>query len=460
MVLLSVWLSYFYWQEVKVKLTKNIIITQKGYEKLPTKFLLKNGQIINPINNTNEKLDVLIQNGKIANIGKITKGGFDGKILDCTEYVISPGWLDMHVHLREPGYEGKETITSGSLAAANGGFTGVCCMPNTSPAIDSQEIIQYIKDRSADSLVDVYPIAAITKRREGKELSEILELVEQGAVAISDDGSPVMSSELMRRALEYSKMVDIPVIGHEEDTTMTEGGDMHEGFVSTSLGLHGIPAVAEELMISRDIMLTEYTGSRFHVAHISTKKSVELVRQAKKEGINVTAEVTPHHFTLTDNEVRGFDTNTKMNPPLRTEEDREAIIEGLKDSTIDVIVTDHAPHAYEEKAAEYIYAPFGIIGLETALGLAFKQLVHMKILSLFDIITKFALRPYQILKLDLPSVSKGQRANLTILDPNITWKVESNKFLSKCENSPFINWELKGKPIAAINNGQIFYSIL
>ena len=443
-----------------MKLTKNVIFTRKGYQPLPENYLLKNAKIIDPLQKMEMIQDIHIQNGHIAEIGKVDAGKFSGDILDCDGKIVTPGWLDMHVHLREPGFEGKETIASGSLSAANGGFTGVCCMPNTSPSIDSQEIIQYIKDRSKGFLVNVYPVAAITKRREGKELAEILELVEQGAVAISDDGSPVMSAEIMRRALEYTKMVDVPVIGHEEDNSMTEGGDINEGFVSTSLGLHGMPAVAEEIMISRDIMLAEYTGGRFHVAHISTARSVDLVRQGKERGLKVTAEVTPHHFTLTDEAVKGYDTNTKMSPPLRTEVDRQAICNGLKDGTIDVIATDHAPHSFEEKEAEYIFAPFGIIGLETALGLTITQLVSKKILTLKTMVEKFAVKPYQILNLEPPAIKKGNPANITLFDPSLKWTVDTTKFLSKSSNTPFKGWELTGKPFAVINNNQIFPSML
>ena len=443
-----------------MRLTKNVKISSKDYQALPKRILLKGGRTIDLSQDLSAEKDVLLEGGKIKQVGEIDDKSFGGDVLDCRGKIVSPGWLDMHVHLREPGYEGKETIASGCLAAANGGFTGVCCMPNTLPPIDTQEIIQYIKDRSKGFLVNVYPVAAITKRREGKELSEILELVEQGAVAISDDGNPVMSAEMMRRALEYSKMVDIPVIGHEEDTNMTAGGDMNEGFVSTCQGLHGMPSVAEEIMISRDIMLAEYTIARFHVAHISTRNSVDLVRQAKAKGIQVTAEATPHHFTLTDEAVREFDTNTKMNPPLRTESDRLALIDGLKDGTIDVIASDHAPHAYEEKAAEYIYAPFGIVGLETALGLSFTELYHKKLLTLKDIIRKYAVRPYEILNLEKPQIKKGKIANLTIFDPDEEWNVSAAKFLSKSHNSPFLDWKLIGKPFVTINNNQIFVSNL
>ncbi|RMH83816.1 MAG: dihydroorotase [Calditrichaeota bacterium] len=393
-------------------------------------------------------------------VGPVDAAGFSGEVMEVTGKVISPGWMDMHVHLREPGREDEETVASGSLAAANGGFTAVCCMPNTSPPIDSQEIIQYIKDRAEGALVDVHPIAAITKGREGKELTEILELAEQGAVAISDDGSPVMSAEIMRRALEYTRMVDIPVIGHEEDNTMTVNAHINEGFVSTCLGLRGMPSVAEEVMIARDIMLAEYTGGRFHVAHLSTRRGVELVREAKARGIPVTAEATPHHFTLTEEAVRGFDTNTKMSPPLRTEEDRQAILEGLQDNTIEVIATDHAPHSWEEKASEFIYAPFGIIGLETALGLSLTQLVKPGLLSLKDLIAKFTLHPYHILRLEPPAIRKGQPANLTIFDPAAEWRYDVTRGLSKSQNSPFQGWEFTGRPHAVINHNQIFFSVL
>jgi dihydroorotase len=443
-----------------VRLTKNVLIYKRDFQDLPKKILLKNGHLIDPANNVDRKNDILIEDGMIMAIDKIESNGFDGEVIDLEGKIVSPGWMDMHVHLREPGREDEETIESGCLAAANGGFTAVCCMPNTQPPIDSQEIIQYLKDRSNGLLVNVHPIAAITKGRKGSELAEMLELVEQGAVAISDDGDPVMSAEIMRRALEYSRMVDIPVIGHEEDKTMTQDGHMNEGLVSTRLGLRGIPSVAEEIMIARDIMLAEYTGARFHVAHISTKGAVELVRQAKAQKIDVTAEATPHHFTLNDEAVIGYDTYTKMHPPLRTEEDRQAVIKGLQDGTIDIIATDHAPHSWEEKATEFIYAPFGIIGCETALGLSFTNLVHENIFDMKSFVNKVGAMPYQILKLDPPALKKGSKANITIFDPEIEWTVDLKNFLSKSTNSPFVGIKLKGKPYAVINNNQIFVSIL
>ncbi len=443
-----------------MKLTKNIIISGKQFQQLPSKVLLRGGRVVDPEQGIDEQLDVVIEDGTITALGKIKATQFEGEIIDVTGKVVSPGWMDMHVHLREPGREDEETIESGTLAAANGGFVAVCCMPNTNPPIDTQEIIQYIKDRAKNSLVDVYPIAAISKKREGKELAEILELVEQGAVAISDDGSPVMNAELMRRALEYAKMAGIPVIGHEEDITMTEGGQINEGFYSTRLGLGAWPTVAEDIMIIRDILLTEYTGGQFHVAHISSGKAVELVRNARKQGIQVTAEVTPHHFSLTEEAVMEFDTNTKMNPPLRSEADRQALIEGLKDDTISVIATDHAPHAFEEKEAEYIYAPFGIVGLETALGLMMTNLVHAGHLTLAEVLKKVCVNPYKILHMETPLIQKGKPASVTVFDLNEEWQVDASRFQSKSANSPFIGQKLKGKPHLVIHNNKIFYSTL
>ncbi len=443
-----------------MKLTKNTIISRQQFQELPPKVLLRGGRVVDPEQQVDEQLDVVIENGVITALGTIKPTQFEGEIIDVSGKVISPGWMDMHVHLREPGREDEETIESGTLAAANGGFTAVCCMPNTNPPIDTQEIIQYIKDRAKNSLVNVFPIAAISKKREGKELAEILELAEQGAVAISDDGSPVMNAELMRRALEYAKMAGIPVIGHEEDATMTEGGQINEGFYSTRLGLGAWPTVAEDIMIIRDILLTEYTGGQFHVAHISSGKAVDLVRDARQRGLQVTAEVTPHHFSLTDEAVMSFDTNTKMNPPLRSEADRQALIEGLKDGTISVIATDHAPHAIEEKEAEYIYAPFGVVGLETALGLILTNLVKPGHLTLSQALEKVCVNPYKILHMEVPRVQKGHSANLTIFDPEATWTVDASAFQSKSSNSPFIGQTLTGKPFLVINNNKIFYSTL
>lgn len=423
------------------------------------KVLLKGGRVIDPELEIDDHLDILIKEGVITKVGKNIQDE-KAKIINLKGKIVAPGFFDMHVHLREPGREDEETIATGCAAAANGGFTGLACMPNTNPPVDSQEIIQYIVDRSRGLLTTVYPIACITKKQEGKELAEILELKEAGAVGISDDGKPVMNAEIMRRALEYAKMVDIPIICHEEDITMTEDSHMNEGYYSTLLGLRGWPSVAESIMVQRDIALAEYTGGRVHIAHISTKKAVEAVREAKKKGLNITAEVTPHHFSLTEEAVTSFDTNTKMNPPLRSEEDRKAIIDALQDGTIDAIATDHAPHSIEEKEMEYIYAPFGIIGLETALGLAYTNLVIPRHISVKKMIELFTVGPRKILQIPYPAVQEGNKAELTIFDPNLEWKVKKENFLSQSQNSPFVDMILTGKPFLTINNNMMLFSQL
>lgn len=425
-------------------------------KKLPEKLLLKNVNLIDNSENLNQMAHVIIVKGKISEILQRIPEQFNGEIIDCKKATMLPGLFDMHVHLREPGREDEETIKTGSKAAANGGFTGIACMPNTDPTIHTQEVVNYIKKQSEDLLVGVYSIAAITKDRKGKELAPIAELVEAGAVAISDDGSPVMNAEIMRRALEYSKMYNIPVLGHEEDYDLAKDRHMHEGFYSTKLGLPGIPSLAEEIMVSRDIMLTEYTGGRFHVCHISTKGSLELVRKAKEKGINVTCEVTPHHFTLTDKEVESFNTNTKMNPPLRSVDDVEAMKEGLKDGTIDAIATDHAPHSIEEKEAEYIYAPFGITGLETAFGLIYSELIKNNIIDMKQFFDLCVANPRKILKLPVPKIKVGEPANLSIFDLEKTWSLADSKSYSKSNNTPFLNHKLTGKKFLVINKGKIF----
>jgi dihydroorotase len=430
-----------------------------SFKKLPNKLLLKNVYAIDNSEKIDKKCHIEIIGGKINQIHNETPKNFKGEILECNGSIAMPGFLDMHVHLREPGREDEETIITGSFAAANGGFTGVACMPNTDPPIHTQEVVNYIKKRAADSLIDVYPIAALSKNRKGEELAPIAELVQAGAVAISDDGSPVMNSEVMRRALEYSKMFDIPVLGHEEDLNLTNNSHMHEGYYSTKLGIQGIPSISEEMLVARDIMLTEFTGGKFHVCHISTKGSLELVKKAKDKGLPVTCEVTPHHFTLTDKEVESFDTNTKMNPPLRTTEDVEAMKKGLKDGTIDAIATDHAPHSIEEKEAEYIFAPFGIIGLETAIGLINSQLIKTKNIKIADIYELCVRKPREILNIQIPKIKKNETANLTIFDLNTKWKYNSEKSLSKSLNSPFNDWEMSGKSILVINKNKIFHCI-
>jgi dihydroorotase len=435
---------------------KKLRYNNAEFKQLPPKLCIKDVHILDKAEKLDQKGSVIIENGKIVKIQKDIPSSFDGEIISVKDGILFPGLFDMHVHLREPGREDEETIWSGSFAAANGGFTGVACMPNTEPAIDTQEVVNFIKEEAESLLVEVHPIGAITQKREGKLLSPIAEMVEAGAVAISDDGSPVMNAEVMRRALEYSKMFGIPILGHEEDVNLSRGRHMHEGFYSTKLGIPGIPSISEETFIARDIMLTEYTGGRFHVCHISTKGSLELVKKAKARGVAVTCEVTPHHFTLTDKAVESYDTNTKMNPPLRSQEDLQAVLEGLKDGTIDVIATDHAPHSIEEKEAEYIYAPFGITGLETAWGLIVTELIEKQILSLSDVYDRCILNPRKILNLPVPRIKEGELANLSLLNMNESWKLGGVKSYSKSKNSPFTDYPLNGRAIAVINKGLLF----
>jgi dihydroorotase len=422
--------------------------------------LLKHARIIDPFQNLDTNADILIENGSITGLSAGIQAQKNIEQVELRGSVIAPGFIDMHVHLREPGYEHKATIATELPAAAAGGFVGVACMPNTDPAIDDTSIVRYIKERSLkvlDGLVDVYPIAAVTKNREGKQITEMAELSDAGAVAFSDDGNPVDSAQIMRIAFEYSKMFNKPIIQHAEERTLTHGGVMNEGFVSTILGLPGIPSIAEALMIQRDIMLTVYCGGRYHVAHLSTKIGLDLIREAKQNGLPVTCEVTPHHFTLHEEEVKSFNTNTKMHPPLRTTEDVDAMKEGLKDGTIDVIATDHAPHSFDEKEVEYLYAPFGIVGLETAIGLSISELVNPGVLTLPEMIEKFTVNPRSILGLPQVMIKEGEKACLTIFNPDEEWVVDISKFRSKSKNSPFHGRRLTGRPIGIVNNDNIFF---
>ena len=420
------------------------------------KIVLKDIRIINPDQDLDLKNDLLIENGTITKIGDLTKEDFDSsKIFELDGKICSPGLFDMHVHLREPGKEDTETVITGSNAAAAGGFTGVACMPNTSPNIDSAEVVNFIKQKAKDHLVDVHPIGAVSKERKGENLAPIAELVEAGAVGFSDDGVAVKTASLVRSALEYLKMFDLPLIEHCEDESM-DNGAMNEGTVSTTLGVPAIPTIAEDLTVMRDISVAEYVDGKVHIAHISSKEAVDLVRKAKAKGIRVTSEVTPHHFCLTDEELLNYDTNYKMNPPLRTEEHVKAMIEGLKDGTIDCIASDHAPHSIEDKESEFIYAPNGILGLETQLGLALSELVHKNHLSINQLIEKLSINPRKILNLPIPQIKVGEVANLTIIDLNEIWTVDIKKFKSKSINSPFDKRLLTGKSIAVINKGKMF----
>ncbi len=421
------------------------------------KLLLKNGKLINLEDKVRENKDILIINNKIAQVGEDLAVD-DAQIVDLAGKVIAPGLIDIHVHLREPGFEHKETIETGTKAAAKGGFTSVACMPNTKPVIDKESLVRSVLSiAKEDARVNLYPIGAITKESKGEELAEIGSMNEAGAVAISDDGHSVMNAEVMRLALEYASDFDLPVIVHCEDKNLAGQGVVHQGYYSTITGLNPIPASAEDVIVARDISLAEETGAKLHIAHISTKGSVELVRQAKKRGVNVSCEATPHHFTLTDEEITAFDTATKVNPPLRSEEDVKAIKEGLQDGTIDVIATDHAPHAVEEKDVEYNYAPFGISGIETALGLVITQLVKPGILSLEEAITKLTINPAEVLGLDKGRIEVGRVADLTVIDLEKEWKVEPKDFISKGKNTPFAGFKLTGQAVMTIVGGEIVY---
>ncbi len=420
--------------------------------------LIRGGRLIDPANHRDEVVDLLVEGSKIARIGQNLKA--EGvRVVEARGKIISPGWIDIHVHLREPGYEYKETIRDGMAAAAAGGFTGICCMPNTLPVNDSQSITEFIlKKARSEGRVHVYPIGAITKGSQGKELTEMGELKEAGCVAFSDDGEPVRSAEVMRRALEYAKTFDLPIISHCEDEDLFGDGVMNEGFVATSLGLRGIPDAAEEVMVARDIILAELTGGRVHIAHVSTAGSVELIRRAKAKGVRVTAEGTPHHFTLTDEAVREYRTQAKMNPPLRSQEDQEAVLAGLADGTIDVIATDHAPHALEEKEREFDDAPFGVIGLETALPLSLK-LVQDGYLSWEGLIRKLTVNPATIFNLPGGRLDVGMEADITLIDPDLEWVVQAHAFLSKGRNSPFQGWSVRGRAWMALVGGEIVHTL-
>lgn len=417
---------------------------------------LRNATILHPETGAWFHSDLRIRDGKIAEIGVDLPEQTDAPVYDCTEKNVSVGWMDMHVHLREPGYEYKETIETGCRAAAFGGFTAVACMPNTNPPTHTRDVVEFIRQRGAITPVDVYPIGCVSKDRAGQELAEMADMQAGGAVAFSDDGSPVQHSGLMRRALEYAAMLNVPIINHMEDLTLNAHGHMHEGTVATRLGLAGIPGLAEEIMIARDILLAEFTGGALHVAHISTAKGVELVREAKAKGIPVTAEVCTHHFTLTDEavEARHYDTHTKMHPPLRTAEDVAAMKRGLQDGTIDAICTDHAPHAVFEKEVEYIAAPFGILGLETAWGLIGSELIAQGVLSTAEAVRKITVVPRQILRIPLPQITVGAPANLTIFDATTRWTFTEADIRSKSRNTPFVGFSMVGKAWAIYNKGQ------
>jgi dihydroorotase len=430
------------------------------------KLLLTGGRIIDPSQNLDEQTDILIENGKIAEIGgNIDKSRINSRksaaekvtIIDVRGMVVTPGLIDMHTHLREPGFEYRETIRTGSEAAAAGGFTSIACMPNTKPVNDTRSVTEYIKRKAAASnLVNVYPIASISMGSEGNIMTEFRDLKEAGAVAYSDDGKPVTDSSLMRRALEYASSLNMPIISHCEDTCLSAGGSMNEGFASTELGLQGIPHIAEDTMVARDIIIADYTRTTLHIAHVSTAGAVRLIRDAKKRGIRVTAETAPHYFTLTDEALRGFDTFAKVNPPLRTIDDVNAIKDGLNDGTIDAIASDHAPHARTDKEVEFEYAAFGITGLETSLALGLK-LVDDGILTLHQLIFTMSTNPAIILNIPKGTLKIGADADITVIDLAKNWTVDRSTLLSKGKNTPFHGWTMKGKAIVTIMGGEIKY---
>ncbi|MBU2599065.1 dihydroorotase [bacterium] len=418
--------------------------------------LIKSGRLINPKNNFDEQVNIGLKNGQIKYIGnKMIKAR---EIVDATGLVVVPGLVDLHTHLREPGREDKETIKTGTRAAAKGGFTTILCMPNTFPVVDHGTLVEFIILKARrEGIINVFPIGAATRRQEGKELAEIGEMIKLGAIAISDDGAPVMDSGLMRRIMDYTKMFKVPVISHCEDLTLSQDGVINEGIASTILGLKGIPAASEEIMIAREIALCRTTDSQVHIAHVSTKGSLELIKKAKEEGLKITCEVTPHHFTLTEEAVFSFDTNTKIKPPLRTKEDVKAIKDGIKEGIIDIIATDHAPHTKAEKECEYGQASFGIVGLETALSLALTELVEKEGISLNKVIAMLTHRPAEIVNLDKGNIEVGKDADITIIDLNKDFIVDVNQLASKSKNSPFHGWRLKGSVWATIVKGKIVF---
>ncbi len=417
---------------------------------------IRGGHIIDP-GRFNGVGDLVVDQGKIAAVGTNLKVPAGATVISAGGRIVAPGFVDLHVHFREPGFEYKETIQSGAASAVAGGFTTVCCMPNTNPVNDNQAITEFMLDRArAAGLANVLPIGAITKGSEGKELAEIGDLRRAGCVAISDDGKPVMNSLVMRRAMEYALAFDVPVVDHCEDLHLAEGGCMNEGMISTELGLPGIPSAAEDVMVARNVALSELTGARLHLAHISTVGSVRMVREAKSRGLKVTAEACPHHFTITEEAVRGYDTCAKMNPPLRTWNDVQAIKDGLRDGTIDVIATDHAPHATQEKQQGFIEAPFGIVGLETALALTL-ALVDDGVLTMEAAIDKLSTSPARAFSLKKGTLAVGADADIAIFDPGRQWEVDPAKFRSKSRNTPFAGWKVKGLVVTTIVGGRVVF---
>lgn len=421
--------------------------------------LIKNGRVIDPASGHDGPADVLIDEGCIAAVGRdLEREG--AEVLHAGGFVVAPGFIDMHVHLREPGIEHSETIETGARAAAAGGFTSICCMPNTLPVNDNATVTSYIIERARQyAAVNIFPIGAITKNSAGEELAAFGSMKNAGIVAISDDGRPVMDARVMRRAMQMAKSMDLPVIDHCEDLNLSGGGDMHEGVQSTRLGLRGIPGSSEDVMVARDILLAESTGARFHVAHISSRHSVDMVQFAKKRGLPVTCEATPHHFTLTDADITSYDSGYKMKPPLRSECDVAAVIEGIVSGTVDAIATDHAPHPGSEKMQEFEKCPFGIIGLETALGLSLEKLYHTGKISLMRLVELFTTGPARVLHLDRGTLTPGAPGDVTIFDTERSWTYDVNRSFSKGKNTPFDGWQFRGGPVATIVSGRVVWQL-
>ncbi len=426
--------------------------------------LITNGRVIDPSQELDQTADVLIRDGSVLFVGAhddaLSRSAPDAEIIDAAGCVVTPGLIDMHVHFREPGMEEEETILSGAAAAVAGGFTSVACMPNTDPPLDSEAAIAFmLSEARKANAANVFPVGCITARRQGKELAEMGQMARGGAVAFSDDGASVPSAGLLRRAMNYAKMLDMPILEHCEDESLAAGGLMHEGYVSTVLGLAGIPAEAEEIMVARDIALARLTGCRLHIQHISTAGSVELVRRAKENDLRVTAEVAPHHLVLTHEAVRGYDPNFKVNPPLRTQADVDACVSGLRSGIIDVIASDHAPHLVEEKELQFSGAPCGMLGLETSLGVLLTYLVEPGKVELARIIQALTVRPAAILGIERGSLKTGMSGDVTILDPGEEWTVDAQAFRSKSRNCPFHGQTLRGRAVAAIVNGEVKFSV-
>jgi len=423
---------------------------------MANRILIRGGLIVSPKDKLHTIRDILIDNGKIAKIGTALKESAD-TVIDAKGLLVMPGLIDLHVHLREPGREDKETVKSGAEAAAAGGLTAVTAMPNTTPVVDNETVVKFILDRAKESKVRVYPVGSITKNMEGQVLSEIGLMRQAGIVAITEDGKSVMDSGIMKNAMRYSLMDDTAILCHCEDANLAKGAVMNESKVSCALGLKGSPKSAEEIMVSRDLLLSQETGARIHIMHVSTKGAVELIRRAKKDGVRVTAETAPHYFTLTDEVIKSFNPNFKVNPPIREKEDVEAIIEGLADGTLDAIATDHAPHTVDEKDQEYDQAPNGLVGLETSVAVTLTELVHKKKITLDRMVELMSVNPAAIIKVTGGNLKIGSPADITVIDPAKKWVVDSSKFLSKGKNTPFQGKALKGKAIMTLVEGQIVY---